>query len=83
VKRDETIRDQRKLHNGELHNLYTSTNIIITIKSRRVRWVGHIACMGAKRNEYMAFVNKTEGKKPLQRPRHRSDDNIKMDLREI
>jgi hypothetical protein len=61
----------RKLHNEELHNLYSSTSIIRIIKSRRVRWAGHVARMGEKRNVYRLLVGKPEGKRPLGRPRRR------------
>jgi hypothetical protein len=73
----------RKLHNEELHNLYSSPSIIRMIKSRRMRWVGHVARMGEKRNAYRILVGMPEGKRPLGRSRRRSVDNIKMDLREI
>jgi hypothetical protein len=70
----------RKLHNEELHNLYSSPSIIRIIKSRRMRWARHVARMGEKRNVYRSLVGKPEGKRPLGRPRHRWIDNIKMDL---
>jgi hypothetical protein len=73
----------RKLHNKELHNLYSLPSIIRIIKSRRRRCVGHMARMGEKRNVYKLLVGKPEGKRPLGRPRHRWMDNIKMDLLEI
>jgi hypothetical protein len=73
----------RKLHNEELHNLYSSPSIIRIIKSRRMRWVGRVARMGEKRNVYRLLVGKPEGKRPLGRPRGRWIDNIKMDLLEI
>jgi hypothetical protein len=73
----------RKLHNEELHNLYSSPSIIRIIKSRRMRWVGHVARIGEKRNVYRLLVGKPEGKRPLRRPRRRWMDNIKMDLLEI
>jgi hypothetical protein len=73
----------RKLHNEELHKLYSSPSIIRIIKSRRMRWVGHVARMGEKRNAYRILVVKPEGKVPLGRPRRRRVDNSKMDLREI
>jgi hypothetical protein len=73
----------RKLHNEELHNLYSSPSIIRIIKSRRMRWAGHVAWMGEKRNVYRLLVGKPEGKRPLGRPRHRWIDNIKVDLLEI
>jgi hypothetical protein len=72
----------RKLHNDELHNLYSSPNKIRTIKSRRMRWAGHVARMGEKRNAYRILVGKPEGRRPLGRPRRRWVDNIKMDLKE-
>jgi hypothetical protein len=75
--------DWRKLHNEELHDLYSSPNIIRIIKSRKVRRAGHAARMGEKRNAYRILVGKPEGKKPLGRPSHRWVDDIKMDLREI
>jgi hypothetical protein len=73
----------RKLHNEELHNLYSSPSIIRKIKSRRMRWPGHVARMGEKRNAYRLLVGMQEGKRPLGRLRRRWVDNIKMDLREI
>jgi hypothetical protein len=68
----------RKLHNDELHSLYSSPNIIRVINSRRMRWVGHVARMGEGRGVYRVLVGKLEGKRPLGRPRHRWEDNIKM-----
>jgi hypothetical protein len=73
----------RKVHNEKLHNLYSSPNIIRTIKSTRMRWAGRVARMGEKRNAYRILVESPEGKRPLGRPRRRWVDNIKMDLREI
>jgi hypothetical protein len=73
----------RKLPNEELHNLYSSPSIIRIIKSRRMRWAGHVARMGEKWNMCRLLVGKPEGKRPLGRPRHRWIDNIKMDLSEI
>jgi hypothetical protein len=73
----------RRLHNGELHNLYSSSDIIRQIKSRRMRWAGHVARMGEGRNVYRVLVGKPEGKRQLERPRRRWEDGIKMDLREI
>jgi hypothetical protein len=81
-KRDEVIGGWRKLHN-ELHNLYSSPCIIRIIKSRRMRRAGHVVRMGAKRNAYRILVGKAEGKRPQGRPRHKWEDNIRMDLREI
>jgi hypothetical protein len=80
-KRDEVTGEWRKLHNGELHNLYSSPDIIRQIKSRRMRWAGHVACIGDGRIVYRVLVGKTEGKRPFERPRHRWEDGIKMDLR--
>jgi hypothetical protein len=74
-------RELRKLHNEELHNLYSSPNITRMTKSRRMRWAGHVARIGKTRNAYRISVGKPEGKKPLVRPRHRRVGNIKMDLR--
>jgi hypothetical protein len=82
-KRDEGTGDWRKLHNEELHNLYSSPSLVRIIKSRRMRWAGHVARLGEKRNAYRILVGKPEGKRPHGRPRHRWVDNIKMDLREI
>jgi hypothetical protein len=70
-KRDEVMGEWRKLHNGELHNLYSSPDIIRQIKSRRMRWAGHVARMGEGRNVYRVLVGKHEGKRPLERPRRR------------
>jgi hypothetical protein len=73
----------RKLHNDELHSLYSSPNIVRVITSRRMRWVGHVARMGEGRDVYRVLVGRPEGKRPLGRPRRRWEDNIKMDLSEI
>ncbi|KAJ4432511.1 hypothetical protein ANN_21131 [Periplaneta americana] len=83
AKRDEITGEWRKLHNAELHALYSSPDIIMNIKSRRLRWVGHVARMGESRNTYRVLVGRLEGKRPLGRPRRRWEDNIKMDLREV
>jgi hypothetical protein len=82
-KRDEVTGYWRKLHNEELHNMYSSPNIIRMIKSRRMRWAGHVVRMGETRNAYRILVRKPEGKRPLGRPRRRWVDNIKIDLRGI
>jgi hypothetical protein len=71
----------RKLHDEELHSLYSSPSIIRMIKLRRMRWAGHVARMGEKRNPYRILVGKPEGNRPLGRPRRWWADNIKMDLR--
>ncbi|KAJ4432545.1 hypothetical protein ANN_21168, partial [Periplaneta americana] len=81
AKRDEVTGEWRKLHNTELHALYSSPDIIRNIKSRRLRWAGHVARMGESRNAYRVLVGRPEGKRPLGRPRRRWEDNIKMDLR--
>jgi hypothetical protein len=73
----------RKLHNDELHGLCSSPNIVRVIKSRRMRWAGHVARMGEGRGVYTILVRRPEGKRPLGRPRRRWEDNIKMDLREM
>jgi hypothetical protein len=80
---DEVTGEWRKLHNEELHNLYSSPNIIRQIKSRTRRWAGHVARMGEERKGYRVLVGKPERKRPLRRPRHRWEDGIRMDLREI
>jgi hypothetical protein len=82
-KRDEVTGEWRKFHNGELHDLYSSPDIIRQIKSRRMRWAGHVARMGEGGNVHMVLVGKPEGKRTLGKPRHRWEDGIKMDLREI
>jgi hypothetical protein len=73
----------RKSHNEELRELYSSRSIIRIIKSRRVRWAGHVARMGEKRNAYSLLVGKSDGKRPLGRPRRRRVDNIRMGLGEV
>ncbi|KAJ4447060.1 hypothetical protein ANN_09049 [Periplaneta americana] len=83
AKRDEVTGEWRKLHNAELHALYSSPDIIRNIKSRRLRWAGHVARMGESRNAYRVLVGRPEGKRPLGRPRRRWEDNIKKDLREV
>jgi hypothetical protein len=81
-KRDEVTGKWRKLHIEELHNLYSSPNIIRQIKSRRMRWAGHVARMGEERNVYRVLVGKSEGKRPLGRPRRRWEDGIRISLGE-
>jgi hypothetical protein len=73
----------RKLHNDELHSLYSSPNIVRVFKSRRMRWAGHVARMVERRDVYKVLVGKPKGKRPLGGPRRRWEDNIKMDLKEI
>jgi hypothetical protein len=70
------------LHNDELHDLYSLPNIVRVIKSRRMGWAGHVARMGEGRGAYRVLVGRPEGKRPLGRPRHRWEDNMKMDLGE-
>jgi hypothetical protein len=82
-KRDEVTGEWRKLHNEELHYLYCSPNILRAIKSRKMRWAGHVACMGGGRLVCRVLVGKPEEKRPLGRPRLRWEGNIKMDLEEV
>jgi hypothetical protein len=82
-KMDEVTRERNKLHSEEPHNLYSSPNVVWQIKSRRMRWVGHVSDMAEEIKVYMAFVGKPKGKTPLGRPRCRWEDGIKIDLREI
>ena len=81
--RDEITGEWRKLHNAELHALYSSPNIIRNLKSRRLRWAGHVARMEQPRNAFRVLIGKPEGKRPLGRPRRGWEDNIEMDLREV
>ncbi|KAJ4445891.1 hypothetical protein ANN_12577 [Periplaneta americana] len=83
AKRDEVTGEWRKLHNAELHELYSSPDIIRNIKSRRSRWAGHVVRMGESRNAYRVLVGRPEGKTLLGRPRHRWEENIEMDMREV
>ena len=80
---DEVTGEWRKLHNEELNGLYSSPNIVWEIKSRRMRCLGHVACMGEGRGVYRVLVGKPGGKRPLGRPRHRWEDSITMDLQEV
>jgi hypothetical protein len=82
-KRDGVMGGWRKMHNEELHNMYSSPSIIRLIKSNRMRWAGHVARMGDKSNVYRLLVGKPEGKRPLGRLRRRWIHNIKIDLSEI
>ena len=82
-KRDEVTGEWRKLHNEELNDLYASPNIVWLIKSKRMRWAGHVERMGERRGVYRVLVGKPEGKRPLGRPRRRWKDNSKMDLQEV
>jgi hypothetical protein len=83
LKRDEMTERWRKLHNEEVHDLCSSPSIIRMIKSRRMRWVGHVARIGEKMNVYKLLAGKPEGKRLQERPRYRWVDNIKTDLVEI
>jgi hypothetical protein len=82
-KRDEVTGKWRKLHNEELHILYSSPDIIRQITSRRMRWAGHVARMGEARKVYRVLVGKPERKRPLRRLRHRWEDGIRMDVGKI
>jgi hypothetical protein len=82
-KRVEITGEWRKLRNGELHNLYSSPDVIRQIKLRRMRWAGHVARMGGRRNVYRVLVGKPKGKRLVRRRRRRWEDGIKMDLRKI
>ena len=83
LKRDEVTGEWRKLHNEELSDLYSLPNIVRVVKLRKMRWAGHVACMGEGRGVHRVVVGRPEGKRPLRRPRHRWEDNIKMDLQEV
>jgi hypothetical protein len=82
-KRDEVTGERRRLHNEELNDLCSLPNIVRVVKSRRMRWAGHVACMGEERRVHRVLVGKPEGKRPLGRPRRRWEDNTKMDLQEV
>jgi len=81
-RRDEVTGEWRRLHNEELNDLNSSPNIVRVIKSRRMRWAGHVACMGEERGVYSVLLGKPEGRRPVGRPRRRWLDNIRMDLQE-
>ena len=81
--RDEVTGKWRKLHNEELSDLYSLPNIVRVVKWRRMRWAGHVARMGEGRGVHRVLVGKPEGKSQLGRPRHRWEDNIKMDLQKV
>jgi hypothetical protein len=83
TKRDVVTGECKKLHNEELNDLYFPSNIVRVMKSRRIRWVGHVTCMGQGRGMYRVLVGKPEGKRPLGRPWCRWEDNIKMDLQAV
>ena len=81
-RRGEVTREWRKVHNEELNDLYCSPITVRVIKSRRMRWAGHVARMGERKGVYRILVGKPEGKRPLGRPRRRWEDNIKIDIQE-
>ena len=82
-KRDEVTGEWRKLHNEELSDLYSLPSFVRVVKSRRMRWAGHVARMVEGRGVHRVLIGKPEGKRPLGRPRRRWEDDIKMDLREV
>jgi len=81
--RDEVTGEWRRLHNKELNDLYSSPNIVRVIKSRGMRWAGHVARMGEERGVCRVLLEKPEGKRPMGKPRRRCVDNIRMDLQEV
>jgi hypothetical protein len=83
TRRDEVTGEWRRLHNEELNDLYSSPNIVRVIKSRRMKWAGHVARMGEERGVHRILVGKPEGRRPLARPRGRWVDNIRIDLQEV
>jgi hypothetical protein len=82
-KRDEVTGEWRKLHKEDLSDLYSLPNIVRVVKSRRMRWAGHVTRMGEGREVHRVLVGKPEGKRPLERPRRGWEDNIKTDLQEV
>jgi len=80
---DEVTREWRKLHKEELKDLYSSPNIVRVIKSRRMRWAGHMVRMSYDRGVYRVLVGIPEGRRPIGRPKRRWVDNIRMDLQEV
>jgi hypothetical protein len=82
-KMDEVTGEWRRLHKEKLNDLYSSPNIVRVIKSRRMRWEGQIARMGEEKGACRVLVGRSEGRRPLGRPRRRCEDNIKMDLQEV
>ena len=83
LRRNKVTGEWRRLHNKELNDLYSSPNIVRVIKSRRMRWAGHVARMVEERGVHRVLVGKPDGKSPLGRPRRRWVDNIRMDLQEM
>jgi hypothetical protein len=82
-RRDEVTGEWRRLHSEELNDLYWSPNIVRVIKSKRMRWAGHMARMGEERGVYRVLVGTPEGRRKWGRPRRRWVDNIRMDLQEV
>jgi len=82
-RKDEVMGEWRRLHNEELNDLYSSPNIVRVIKSRRMRWAGHVARMGEESGVYRVLLGKPEGRRLLGRPRRRWVDTIRMDLQEM
>ena len=82
-RRDVVTGKWRRLQNEELNDLYSSPNIVRVLKSRRMRWAGHVARMGEERVVYRVLLGIPEGRRPLGRPRRRWVDNIRMDLQEV
>jgi len=82
-KRDEVIREWRKLHNKEHSFQYSLPNIVLVVKSRRMKWAGHVARMGERRGVHRVLVRKPEGKRQLGKPRRKWEDNIKMDFQKV
>jgi hypothetical protein len=82
-RRDEVTGEWRKLHNEEPNDMYSLANIVRVVRSRRMRWVGHVARMGEGRGVHRVLMGRPEGRRPLGRPRHRWEDNIKMDIQEV
>jgi len=82
-KSDEVTGEWRKLHNEELNSLYSSPHVFQVTKSRKMKWVGHVACTWESRGVYRVLVGKLEGKRPFGRPKRRLENNIRMDLQEV
>jgi hypothetical protein len=83
LRRDEVTGERSKLHNAELNDLYCSSNIFWVIKSRIMRWAGHVARVGERRGVFTVLLGKPKGKRPLESPRRRWENNIKMNLQEV
>jgi hypothetical protein len=82
-KKNDVMGEWRRLHSGQLHNFYSSPNIIRQIKARRMNWAGHMARMGEGRKVYEVLVGKPERNRLLSRPRHRREDEIRMTIVKI